>query len=96
MWKNPAPGATTQPVQTVGRLWACLAPNRQGYGHKGHHVTIRAHPKRAKVQRANVQWKVTVCYNRSNQIQICVCAPTVVVVPTVWSYGYGRATGGWG
>jgi hypothetical protein len=39
MCKNPAPGATAQPVRTVGWLHA-LAPNRQGRGHMGHHMTV--------------------------------------------------------
>jgi hypothetical protein len=48
MCKNPAPGATAQPVRTVGRLRA-LAPNRQGRGHMGHHMTARIYIKGPKV-----------------------------------------------
>jgi hypothetical protein len=44
MSKNPSPGATAQPVRTVGRLRA-LAPNRQGRGHMGHHMTMRVFKK---------------------------------------------------
>jgi hypothetical protein len=51
MWKNPAPGATAQPVQTVGWLWAHLAPNHQGCGHKGHVTTRKC--KTGSVSKAN-------------------------------------------
>jgi hypothetical protein len=93
MWKNPALGATAQPVQIVGWLWVHLAPNCQGYGHKGHHVTACSTEKGqgSKGECAMDKWRCVITVQIKYKT---VCTPTVVVVPTAWSYGYGRATGG--
>jgi hypothetical protein len=32
-------------LQTVEWLWVCLAPNHQGRGHEGHHMTTRSYKK---------------------------------------------------
>jgi hypothetical protein len=74
MWKNPAPGATAQPVRTVGWLWACLAPNRQGYGHKGHHVTAHS-PKKgqgSKIECTMDKWRHVITVQTKYKT-LCVC-----------------------
>jgi hypothetical protein len=66
MWKNPAPGATAQIVQTVERLRVHLAPNCQGRGHVAHVTTRKC--KQGSVQKMNRKGTSGGRYNRLNQI----------------------------
>jgi hypothetical protein len=82
MWKNPAPGATAQPVRTVGRLWSQRSPCDRALTRKG---------PRFKERMCNGQ--VAACYNRSNQIQIRARANggrgTHCMVIWIWSCDRG-------